>query len=232
MFLKYTILLMSGIALCLMVMSAGAQTTNENRQAVVTDQQTLGDAYKQLRDDRESGNSAGVLIDQNNITMAEQDFHADEARVLADDEGVLAADQRALDELRQQLQHDRVVNSGAVAGDEADVGAAQQKLQADSQQALADDGLELARDAQALDNEKWQLQQDLRGSLYAVYGPDTVRTDEANIKEAAAVLQRAQLRLQLDQDSLDQAGTDQENDQGQPHQSLFRTVSSAGESIH
>jgi hypothetical protein len=224
-FLKYTILLMSGVALCLMVMSAGAQTSNENRQAIVTDQQALSDAYKQLREDREAGNAAGVLIDQNNITIAEQDFHVDEQRVLADDENLLAVDQRALDELRQKLQRDRVVNAGAVASDEADVGAVQQKLQADSQQAIADDGLEVTRDTQALDNDKWQLQQDLRGSLYAVYGPDTVRTDEANIKEAAVVLQRAQLKLQLDQDSLDEDG------QSQLHLSLFRTVSSAGESI-
>ncbi len=198
MHLKYTILFMSGLTLCLMIISAGAETAGDDRQAVRADQQALDDAYKQLQKDRREGNAAGIQIDQNNIDAAEQDFRTDEQRSLADDQKTVAADREALDRISQQLLQDQQTNAGALEADETAVKAAQQKLQADKQQMVADDGLEVTRDQQALDNENQQLQTDLKQNVYAVGGADIVQSDEANIKEATTILQHAQMKFQID----------------------------------
>jgi len=196
--LKYTVLFMSGLALCLMIISAGAQTADDDRQAVRADQQALDNAYRQLQQDRKEGNSAGIEIDQDNIDAAEQDFRTDEQRSLADDQKTVAADREALDRISQQLLQDQQTNAGAAEADEIAIKAAQQKLQADKQQMVADDGLEVTRDQQAVDNENQQLQMDLKQNVYAVGGADLVQSDQANIKEATTILQHAQMKLQID----------------------------------
>lgn len=199
MFFKYSVLIMSAFALGLMIISAKAQTTDEDRQAVVADQQALADAYKQLQKDQEEGNAAGVEIDQDNISTAELNFRTDVQRTIEDDQKAVMADQQALEKLSQQVQQDQKGNPGAVETDEMDIKATQNKLQADKQQTVADDKLEVTSDEQALDSENQQLQQDLHGNPYIAGAPsDAVPTDEENIKEATRTLQNAQMKLQID----------------------------------
>jgi hypothetical protein len=195
---KYTVLFASGAALCLMIITAAAQTADEDRQAVTVDQQALDADYRQLQQDRSAGNAAGIEIDEDNIAAAEQDFQTDIKRTLDDDQKNVSADRQALDVLDQQLQQDMQENPGAIAADKDNISDAQRRLQADSRQVIADDGLEVARDRQALDNGNLQLHQDLQGPEYALGGPDMVRTDKQNISQARVALQEAQLRLRLD----------------------------------
>jgi len=196
MHLKSAALFMNGFALCLLVATAGAQTTDDERQAVRADQQALDDAYRQLQQDRLTSNSAGIEIDQDNIETAQQDFLTDEQRTIADDQKAVAADQQDLEAISQRLQQDQQAgNTGAVTADENDLKAAQQKFQADKQQTIADDGLEVTRNQQALDNENRQLQEDMRENT------DAVLSDEENVKETTQSLQTAQLKLQIDKNN-------------------------------
>jgi hypothetical protein len=209
MFFKYSILIISAFALCLMIISAKAQTAEEDRQSVAADQQALDDAYKQLQKDRQGGNTARVEADEENIEAAQQDFQMDEQHTIEDDQEAVSADLRALERLSQQLQQDQMGNTGAVAADEKSMAAAQQKLQADKRQTVADDKLEVTSDQQALDNENSRLQQDLQGKSNIAGATDsagTAKANEENITQMTMTLKHAQMKLLMDSSS-----------QGPPH---------------
>ena len=201
MLFRYAVLCISGLALCLIIITASAQTPDEDRQSARTDLRTLEEGYHKLRQDRAAGNTAAVETDLDNIAEAEQDFRIDFEKAVTNDQKNAAADQRVLDVLEQQLQQDKKENPAAVAADQDDIFAALRKLQADSEKIVADDGLKVAHDQRVLDNKHWQLQQDLKGSEYVRGSANIVRADMQNVEQAKITLQEARLMLQLDRNT-------------------------------
>ena len=201
MLFRYAVLCISGLALCLIIITASAQTPEEYREAVRADLQALEEGYHQLRQDKLAKSAAAVETDLDNIAEAEQDFRLDFEKTIADDQKNVAADQRALDILEQQLQQDKKENPAAVAADRDDIHKAVRKLHSDSEKILVDDGLKVAHDQQVFDNEHWQLRQDLKGSEYIRGSADIVRADMQGVEQAKMVLQEARLMQQLDRNT-------------------------------
>jgi len=199
MLFRYTILVVSVFALSLMIISARAQTADEDRQAVAADQQELDEAYKQLQKDRIAGNAAGVEVDEDNVFSAQQDFRTDEKRTIEDDQEAIAGDEENLEKLSAQLQIDQKDNVEAMVTDKRNIATMQNKLQLDKRQMIADDALEVSKDQLAFDNENRQLQQDLLESGSIAGNVDTVEGDEENVKESALILKDAQSKLETDQ---------------------------------
>ena len=129
MFLKCTVPFMTALFLCLIVVSAKAQTAADDRKALATDQQVLGTAYQQLQQDQKTNNGAGIEIDRDKINTAKQAFQTDEERIAADDVQEVTADQQALNKASQQMQADQAGNVNAVKADEESVKSASQTLQ-------------------------------------------------------------------------------------------------------
>ena len=111
MLFRYTILVVSVFALSLMIISARAQTADEDRQAVAADQQELDEAYKQLQKDRIAGNAAGVEVDEDNVFSAQQDFRTDEKRTIEDDQEAIAGDEENLEKLLRNYKLIRKITS-------------------------------------------------------------------------------------------------------------------------
>lgn len=200
---------MALISFCLAVTPAAAQTAlnASDRQAVIDDQRALDEAYRQLDLDRQQNNAAGIQIDQDRVTTMEQTFKTDEDRIMADDEQALAADKAALDKANLQLQRDLAANSSGVAADRLNIGQITQKLEADKRQSIADDGLEVARSQQALDNANQKLEMDLRSNSLNPYsyeygsaynGNNMITADQDNLRATSRQLQNAQMKLQMD----------------------------------
>lgn len=199
MFFKYAILAMSIGALSFMIISAKAQTPDQDRQAVIADQKDLDAAYKQLQKDRLAGNAAGVEIDEDNVFSAQQDFRTDEQRVVEDDQDAIQSDRENLQKLSAQLQGDTKADAAAAADDKRNIAILQSKMQFDKRQMVADDRLEVNKDELAFENENRQLAQDLRDRSNIAGNVDTVEGDKESVKEAGLVLKDAQLKLAADQ---------------------------------